>query len=309
MPGMSMLKFASRLALLTTCFVLSACARLAFLAANIPASFQDFTRISDVAYGAGKLKLDVYCPSTTKRGPVVVFVHGGGWNSGSKDEYKFVAATLTQQGWIAVLPDYRLYPQVKYPAFVNDVAAAVLWTHAHAAEYGGDPEQIFLMGHSAGAHIAMMIALNPSFLSDRPAWIKGVIGLAGPYDFLPFTRDYMNDLFGPGDQFAVSQPINFVRADAPPLLLLHGTEDTTVRPKNSINLAQAIRSIGGRAQLKLYDHVNHGDILAALSIPGRKRAPVVEDVRRFVEEVSGQSAASRDGRWKSSVFGQSAALD
>ena len=265
-------------------FLLSGCERLAFVAANVPTHFQHLSRSANLVYEAqGRQRLDVYAPPAATAAPVILFLHGGGWNSGSKDEYRFIGATFAKQGWVTVVPDYRLYPKVRFPAFVEDAAAALAWTRAHAAEHGGDPERIFLVGHSAGAHIAMMLALDRTFLAAQPPWLKGVIGLAGPYDFLPFTRPYMNDVFGPPERFASSQPINFARADAPPLLLIHGLADTTVRPRNSRNLAARISALGGSAELRLYEGVDHGDILAALSLPGRRRAPTLADIVRFVD--------------------------
>lgn len=264
----------------------SACTQLAFLAANIPASLGDYSRKRDLRYGdRPRHSLDVYLPAQPAAAPVVVFFHGGGWNSGDKADYKFVGAALAGQGCIAVLPNYGLYPEVKFPAFMQDAAQAVAWVGTQMAEWGGDPQRLYLMGHSAGAHIAVLLGLDLEYLhaagmSARS--LRGIIGLAGPYDFLPFTYDYMNDLFGPPERYAASQPIHYVRAEAPALWLAHGSADQTVNPANTLHLAQALRAVGARVQTREYPGAGHSDLVAALSIPGRRRLPVLMEVMAFI---------------------------
>ena len=280
--------------------LLSACTQLSLLAVNTPALFGAYRRDVDVHYGPlAEQRLDVYLPTkaptktSTKvsalKLPVVIFLHGGGWNSGDKNQYRFVGASLAEQGWIGVAVNYRLYPAVKYPAFMDDAALAVKYVHEHAVEWGGDAQQIYLMGHSAGAHISTMLALDNEFLhkvGGDSHWLRGVIGIAGPYDFIPFTFDYMHDLFGPASNYAQSQPVNYARADAPPLLLLHGLTDTNVLPRNTIRLVAALQRQGGQVDVHYYDGVNHTDIIAALSIPARGRAPVVADIKKFIDSHS-----------------------
>lgn len=266
---------------------LSACTQLSLLAVNVPALFGDYRRTTDIAYGElPAQRLDVYTPLAANARPVVVFLHGGGWDSGDKNQYRFVGATLAEQNWIGVTINYRLYPSVKFPVFVDDAALAVQYVREHAGEWGGDPQQIYLLAHSAGAHIAVTLALDPEFLrarGDDGSWLRGVIGLAGPYDFIPFSYDYMYDLFGPETAYPRSQPVNFVRVDAPPLLLLHGLGDTAVLPRNTVQLAAAMQRVGGRVQTRYYPDVNHTDIIAALSKPARGRAPVLADIKGFIE--------------------------
>lgn len=279
--------------LIVVCLTLcSACTQLAFFAANTRASFGAYTRDSDVGYGpAVRNTLDIYRPLLADNAhtavPVVIFVHGGGWNSGDKSYYKFVGAALAAQGYVAVLPNYRLYPQVKAAAMYADVARAVAWVHAHAADWGGDADRVFLAGHSAGAHLAVMLALNARYLEQAgtsTTQLRGVIGLAGPYDFLPFTRPYMADLFGPPDNFAASQPINFVRADAPPLLLMHGLKDTTVGVHNTRNLTAALLAAGGRVQAEYFPEADHGALVASFSTLTRQRAPVLQQISQFIAQ-------------------------
>lgn len=285
------------LLLSVTSVFLTACAHLSYLAVNVPALFGDYRRSADIAYGGlPAQRFDLYTPNaaTSAARPIVIFVHGGSWSGGDKNQYRFIGATCAGQGWIGAVVDYRLYPAVKFPAFVDDVALAVQYVRDHAEEWGGDRERIYLMGHSAGAHIAMMAALDPEFLRARGGdshWLRGVIGLAGAYDFMPFDYDYMFDLFGPEAAYPRSQPVNFARADAPPLLLLHGKRDTTVRLRNTRNLAAAMQHVGGRVQTKYYEGIDHVDIVAALSIPARGRAPVLTDIAAFIDETAPRSVS------------------
>jgi acetyl esterase/lipase len=264
-----------------------ACGRLAFTAANLPAAFGPYRRQANLAYGPDpQHALDVYVPKrpSTSR-PLVVFWHGGRWQSGDKADYRFVGAALTELGCVAVLPNYRHYPDVKMAGFMDDAARAARWAAEHAAEFGADPSRLFLMGHSAGAYMAALLTLDPRHFAAaaRPApLVAGVIGLSGPYDFLPILEADMQDLFGPPANFPDSQPINFVHGAAPPMLLIHGARDHMVWPKNSHNLASALRSRGVEATLKIYPKVFHADTVAALCLPARGRAPTLADIAAFV---------------------------
>jgi acetyl esterase/lipase len=266
--------------------------RVSFLAANAPAVFGDYTRHADIAYGAGaQHRLDVYVPDAVPAQPqplarpLVVFWHGGRWSYGDKSDYRFVGAALAGLGYVAVVPNYRHYPEVKMPGFMDDAARAALWAVAHAGEYGAKAQRLYLMGHSAGAHMAALVTLDPRYFAATgepvPA-ISGVIGLSGPYDFLPLLEDDVKDMFGPPQNYPDSQPINFVRADAPPMLLVHGLKDDTVWPKNSRNLASALVAHGVSVTLKLYPHLEHADTVAAMSLPARGRAPTLADIAAFV---------------------------
>jgi acetyl esterase/lipase len=238
-----------------------------------------------VVYDAERhLTLDVYTPRDARRAPVVVYFYGGRWREGAPADYRFVGQALAAQGFVAVLPDYRHYPRVKFPEFVHDAARAVRWTLQQVARYGGDPEQVFVMGHSSGAHLAALVALNPEYLGADRARLKGMIGLAGPYDFLPLTAPDLRDMFGPPERFALSQPIAYADADAPPLLLLHGADDETVGVHNTRNLAAAVNRAGGSAETVIYEKLDHPWIVAALAAPLRRRADVLERVARFVRE-------------------------
>ena len=264
-----------------------ACTRMGFLAANVPAALGAYSRRTDIAYGTDKQqRLDVYIPDKPAggRAPVVVFWHGGRWEWGDKSDYRFVGAALTELGCVAVLPNYRHYPQVKMPGFMQDAARAAAWAALYARE-SHDPQRLYLMGHSAGAHMAALAALDTRYFAavDAPVPpIAGVVGLSGPYDFLPLLEADLQDMFGPPELYRISQPIHFVRADAPPMLLVHGERDDTVWPNNSRNLAAALQAKGAQAKLIMYPTLGHGDTVASLSEPARGRAPVLAEIRRFV---------------------------
>lgn len=275
------------LLLLPVWLALTGCMPLALGVLNLPARLGDYTLVADGAYADDpRRSLDIYAPENPgSLHPVVVFFYGGRWSSGSKDDYRFVADALTALGYVVVIPAYRLYPQVEFPAFVQDGASAIAWVHAHIDAYGGDPERLFVMGHSSGAHLAAMLALDENYLlqaGGRPGWIKGMIGLAGPYDFLPLEDRDLQDIFGPPVRYPLSQPINYAHAGQPPLLLLHGSDDETVAVENTLNLAAATRGEGAEVETRLYEGIGHVGILSALSRPFRGRAPVVQDVHGFM---------------------------
>lgn len=289
-----------RLSVLTALLsmISSGCSQALFFVANAPTAFEKFSRATDLAYGSSpRQRLDIYAPSkqratqpqmqnTVQGKPVIVFVHGGGWNSGDKSLYKFVGAALAQQGYIAVLPNYRLYPQVHFAEQMQDVAQAMVWAHRHASEWGGDPQRLFIMGHSAGAHLAMMLALNPQYLAAAGGtsnFVQGVIGLAGPYNFIPFTFDYMFDLFGPPENYPATQPINYVSKAAPPVLLIHGRRDRTVDPRNTITLFVALQAAGADVRVEYFDKADHSDLMASFSAVARDRFPVMAELRRFID--------------------------
>jgi len=265
------------------------CSRVAFLAANVPAAFGAHRRRPNIPYGNDpQQRLDVYVPNlkSVEPRPLVVFWHGGRWSSGDKADYRFVGAALAELGYVAMLPNYRHYPNVKMAGFMDDAARASLWAAANAGEFGASADRLYLMGHSAGAHLAALVTLDRSYFAaaghpELP--VAGVIGLSGPYDFLPLREADVQDMFGPPPNYPASQPINFVRPDAPPMLLVHGLKDEIVRPKNSRNLAAALESHGVPVTLKLYPNLAHADTVAALSIPARGRAPTFADIAAFVK--------------------------
>ena len=252
--------------------------------------------VHDAPYAPGRRgMIDVYAP-TGDQGvaprPVIVFFYGGSWSSGTKDGYGFVGRALAARGFIVAIPDYRLVPEVRYPAFVEDSAAAVRWVRAHAAEWGGDPARLVLVGHSAGAYNAAMLAYDPRWLgADRPA-IKGFAGLAGPYDFDPFDGPIAAAAFRGAADARDTQPVTHVGPGAPPALLVTGDKDTTVRPANSDSLAARLTAVSTPVTLQRYPGVGHVGVLTAIARPWRGRAPVVDDVAGFAARVTGEGRGS-----------------
>jgi acetyl esterase/lipase len=281
------------LALAAGAVALAACSPTTVLNAWAPAG--TYTATTDVAYGRQpRQKLDIYRPAHAREpAPVIVFYYGGNWNSGDRGDYLFVGESLASRGFIAVLPDYRLYPDVRFPAFLDDAAQAVRWTIDHVAAYGGDPRRVFLMGHSAGAYNAAMLALDPGYLCAAgvdPRQIRGLIGLAGPYDFLPLQARIPKAVFGFPDTPVTTQPIHFVTPAAPPALLVTGTADDIVDPGNAARLGARLRDNGVPVREVVYPEVGHRALVGALAAPLRSFAPVLDDVAGFVDAIAAQPA-------------------
>lgn len=240
----------------------------------------------DVAYGTDpRQKLDVYVPDKlTKPAPVLLFFYGGSWQSGSKDVYRAFGQAFASKGIVTIVADYRLYPQVKYPAFLEDGAQAVRFVHEHAADYGGDASRLFVSGHSAGAYIAVMLAVNDTYLKAvhvEPSAIHGVIGIAGPYDFLPLYDPALIDIFG-GARNMATQPIKYADHKVPPMLLAHGTADTTVGAGNSRRMAARLENAGNDVTLKQYQGVSHLGIILSLAPGMRDNTTLYQDMLAFI---------------------------
>ncbi len=275
------------LVLLGSALVLAACAPLTAYNALTPADTGAALAAQSVAYGAHpRQKLNVYVPSGASGSrPIAVVFYGGSWNSGHKEDYAFLGKALASRGIVAIIADYRLVPEVRFPDFVDDGAIAVLWAHKNAARFGADPGRLFLVGHSAGAYNAAMIALDPRYLArlgSSRSIVKGVAALAGPYDFLPLDKDVAIEAFGQTADLASTQPVNFVSRDAPSMLLVTGTDDTTVFPRNTFALADKLKAAGARVAVRTYPGIGHVGILLAMSVAFRGRAPVLDDVTAFV---------------------------
>lgn len=256
-------------------------------------------RRADVAYGAApRQKLDLYVPVVgVTRAPLIVFFYGGSWTGGDRANYRFVGEALAGVGCTVAIPDYRVHPEVRYPGFVEDCAASVAWLQRNAAGLGIDAGRTVLVGHSAGAYNAAMLALDPRWLaaagSDRAA-VRGWVGLCGPYDFLPPRSAILRDIFGPPAAWSDTQPVTHAAAGAPPSLLLWGDDDSTVLPRNSERLAVRLRDAGNDVTTEAYPGVGHVKPLLALSRPFRDTVPVLPAVEAFVHRVtaSAESAGS-----------------
>lgn len=249
--------------------------------------------VEGIAYGElPRQTLDVYTPrasAQTAGAPVLVFFYGGSWKSGRRQDYAFVGHALAAQGFVTVIPDYRLYPEVRFPAFLQDGAAAVRWAQDNAARFGGDPSRIVLAGHSAGAYNAAMQALDPQWTAAagvRPGAVKAFAGLSGPYDFLPLDTKVTRDTFGQASDLPATQPTAFARPGAPAAFLAHGLKDDLVYPKNSRALARVLEAEGVAVEAAYYADVDHAGTLLALSRPLRGRAPVLETMSAFLKQRS-----------------------
>jgi acetyl esterase/lipase len=275
------------------------CGRVIFAALNAPTYAGFYERHADIPYGtAARQTLDVYVPDDARLRPVVVFWYGGIWMNGSKEWYRFVGAALANSGYVAILPDYRLYPQARFPMFIEDGALAVKWARDHASEFGGDPRAIFLMGHSAGAHLAATLALDSRYLRNvggDQTWVRGWVGLSGPYalDTGFAGRPVLRDIFRAPYVAADWQIVTLVREHAPPSLILHGAAD--IFPDDVLALDQALRVAGNYSECHFYDGSGHMGTVAAFSLPLRGGAPALADVRRFVDRFAPKATGAAAG--------------
>ncbi|MFZ6846136.1 alpha/beta hydrolase [Undibacterium sp. RuTC16W] len=275
--------------------VIAACSPVRTINALTPGSA--YVKTADLAYGADlRQKLDIYAPAHVPSGssvPVVVFFYGGTWNSGQRADYLFVAEALTSRGILCVLADYRLYPQVRYPTFIQDGALAIAYVNKEIQRYGGDPSRLFVMGHSAGAYNAAMLALDPRWLAEvgmQPSIFRGLIGLAGPYDFIPITNVDARPVFFYPDTPRESQPVHHVSASAPPSLLIAPLEDTLVNPvRNTTGLANKLRAAGVPVQEFHFAHTNHVSLIGSMAWPLRALAPTLDTVTQFVLSDGGRN--------------------
>lgn len=293
------------LSMLVAVGLLLACSPVRILNALTPS--YTFSLFADIPYGPGERQvLDVYLPARVVHDwptdaneglPVVVFFYGGSWQSGERKDYLFVGEALASRGFVAVLPDYRTYPATTFPGFVDDAARAVAWAREHAAAFGGDPHRLFLMGHSAGAQIAALLATDGRYLAAQrmhKSDIAGMIGLAGAYDFLPLRDPTLERIF-PQEARAASQPIRFIQGTEPPVWLAIAENDTVVEPGNTYRFARALQQTGDTVVVMRYGNVSHAMIVGVLGAPLRSVAPVLDDLSTFVDRIANASNAGDAG--------------
>jgi acetyl esterase/lipase len=270
--------------------LLASCSPLKTFNSLVPKDGGTVLAARDQAFAGGpRGRLDLYAPRGTQSGaklPIIVFFYGGSWNSGAKEGYAFAGRALAARGFLVAVPDYRLVPQVHYPGFIEDGAAAVRWVRANAARFGGDPDRVVLAGHSAGAYNAAMLAYDQRWLGSDHAAIRGFVGLAGPYSFLPLDSPVTRAAFGRSPDLNATQPVTHAGAGDPPALLLVAAQDRLVFPRNSERLAAALQAGGVPAEVRTYDEVGHVGILTAMSRPLRRKAPVVRDLTDFAARVT-----------------------
>ena len=260
---------------------------------NLGPAMDDATVLGQgIAYADGdRMKLDIYGPKNpTGPAPVVMFIYGGSWKQGQRQDYQFVGRALAANGFVVVIPDYRLYPEVTYPSFLEDLASAAKWTQDNIGKYGGDTARFYLAGHSAGAYNAVMLGLDGRYLAAagaEPKAVKALAGLSGPYDFLPLRDPIPRRTFGHYGDLPQTQPATFVRADSPPAFLATGDADTVVYPRNTTRLARALREAGVEVEERHYAGVDHVRMVLALSRPLRGRAPVLDEMTAFLHRHAG----------------------
>lgn len=263
----------------------SGCTKFDLLNTTIPAC--GYSRTTNIAYGPlSRQELDVYHPTNPDPDRrVVIFFYGGDWQTGSKGDYRFVAQALASQGFVAVMPDYRLCPSATFPAFVDDGAMAVRWAHDNISRFGGNPTRLYLMGHSAGAHIAALLTLDPRYLSAvglRRDSIRATAALSGPYEFIPSAEDLAVFGMKPGDPPTPGmEPIDFVDGHEPPMLLIHGLKDQTVDAINAARLTARICQAGGKVRYIAYPERAHVGVVLSLAASFRWLAPTLRDVSTF----------------------------
>lgn len=260
-----MTKF-TRIWVLLASFSLAACQGGIMRTLKAPYAFSPYQKTT-LSYGSHSAqKLDVYVPTDKKFAdqtlPTIVFYFGGSWRNGKRAWYEFFAAHYCLKGYVVVVPDYRKAPEFVFPIFMHDAASAFAYARVHARQWHSSPERVFVMGHSAGAHMAALLSLDPQYLAAenlKPADIAGFVGISGPYDFLPLTDPLVVEVFNGDAQSKASQPINYVEhsAEAPPMLLVHGGKDSLVWPKNSINLAHEVNQRGGSAKVLIVPKAGH----------------------------------------------------
>ncbi len=259
-----------RWAIALTSMVTGACSPLSALDSLVPTD--TYTAETGVRYGPGERGyLDIYRPAGHQRpSPVIIFFYGGSWKSGARADYRFVGEAFASRGFVTVIPDYRLFPTVKFPEFLVDNARAVAWVQANIARYGGDKQRLFLAGHSAGAYNAAMLGVQPKHLQDAGGeadGICGVMSLAGPISFDPTTYDSVKEIFTPIEDSDRTRPAKLVRPGAPPFLLIHGKGDTTVYPENAIEFDAAMKAAGNSSTVHLVPKIGHYRIIASLASP------------------------------------------
>lgn len=268
-----------------------------FRAINVPSYIGPYERHADIRYGdLPRQSLDVYVPRGASSRPTVVFWYGGFWRFGEKEWYRFVGAALANAGYVAIVPDYRVFPEARFPQFVDDGALAVKWAHEHASQFGGDPRSIFLMGHSAGGHIAELVALDERYLANvggDSSWIRGWIAVSAPHE-IRWMNGFVLPVFG-GRPVTEWRPILHVSARAPPALLIHGLEDSRIHPREAVDIGEQLRAVGVPTECRIYGNSGHMAPVLAMSPMLRFEADTLADVEEFIARtVAGNARSNPD---------------
>jgi acetyl esterase/lipase len=275
-----------KLLLVSLLFLNSACTQLGIFVINFPTLFSNQKVVRNLSFGSNYgSKLDLYYPKKSdKPSPVIVFFHGGKWMNGKKQDYRFVADAFTKKGYIVIIPDYVKYPITKFPTWQEDGAKAVVWAYNNVKTYNGDKNNLFVMGHSAGAHIGALLATNNEYLLKQKAsrsYIKAFVGIAGPYNFIPDDKD-LEAMFAPKENYQNMQVSTYIDGKQPPMLLLWGEKDKDVGKSNLDKLENTLKQKGGKYDIKIYPNIDHIDIITALSPLKQNLAPVLKDIDSFL---------------------------
>ncbi|MBO6949128.1 MAG: alpha/beta hydrolase [Rhodospirillales bacterium] len=274
------------LVLTVSLIILQGCSGLDMV--NAVAPDDGVTETAGLSYGPHpRQTLDLYRPVENSGPlPTILFFYGGSWKGGHKEDYAFAGRALARAGFLVAVADYRVYPEIAFPTFVEDGAKAVRWLAENADAHGGKTTDIHLIGHSAGAHIAAMIALDGRYL-EKEGLTQDVlgrwVGLAGPYAFYPSEIDYVSAIFQHLEDENAARPITFVDGKSPPALLLHGADDETVIPKHSRLLAARLNAAGVPSVARFYNGIGHAKLVLSLSEPFTGFAPAFFDTVRFLK--------------------------
>ena len=280
----------SKVSLVIIMFImLSGCQSTGLYLANAANDDEVYIVKKNLAYGSEAWqKLDIYYPRhTDKVSPTIVFYYGGSWRRGSKDDYAFVANRFTREGYVVIIPDYVKYPNDVYPAFVEDAAVVTHWISLHAKDHAIDNSRLYLMGHSAGAHIGMMLLVDDRFLKQYeldPSIYRGFIGISGPYDFVPGSNRY-RDIFGPEERYPLMQATNYIDGSEPPMFLLTAGLDWLVADSNTEKVSKAMERAGGHVQTKAYPGLGHMTIIGSLSDSLPIGSNVTSDILAFMNKL------------------------
>lgn len=246
----------------------------------------------DILYGDKPLQdLDIYYPkplaqamkaesAIDKSYPMVVFVHGGSWESGSKEEYAFVGQSLAQAGYVTAVINYRKAPENVYPDYVKDAAQAIAWSHNNAKSFHADPNRLAVIGHSAGAFNAVAAVANEDFLAPygmKPKDLGAVIGIAGPYSY-DFRQYDSATAFGTNATPDEVMPDRQIKGEQPPYLLLTAEKDKVVHITNAIKMTEALKAAGVNVETGEIKGASHATSIGAMAPPLRW----VNDVRAQV---------------------------
>ena len=243
----------------------------------------------NLAYGEHKDQvLDLVNLENSRDCPVILFFHGGSWRWGQKDYHREIGKQFAKSGIIFATANYRLYPEVRFPAFPRDASLAVKWLRENVAKHGGDPSRIFLMGHSAGAHSMALVGLDESYLKEVGgdfSWIRGVIGMSCPYYFDPNKEFLYREIFNVGRDHEEFMPLCLVDGgNEPPFLVMHGFFDPLVAVEGAEKFINKMRAAGGKVTRRIYSSHGHFSLVRRTTSWHIWPNPLLKDVVEFVRE-------------------------